>query len=233
MICRFTHDPLLRARFPRLHVATLVVTDIDKIDLAALHPAPLEAVADARLSGATESELPEIRAWRAAYTEMGLKPTQYRCAAEALLRRRRLDGALPRVSPVVDFCNAVSAAFAIPLAMFDLDRVGGDLTVTFAEGVERFATFGGEVETPERGEVIFRDSAQVAHARRWVHRQSAGSAISSATARALMVAEAMHEKAEADLVRMVEVLSATFRGAGAAVEPNASWSGDATREPRT
>ena len=45
------------------------------------------AVAKARLADGPESELPEIQAWRRAFTTMGLKPTQYRCAAESLLRR--------------------------------------------------------------------------------------------------------------------------------------------------
>jgi len=38
---------------------------------------------------------------------MGMKPTQYRCASEALLRRYRRDRVLPRVHPLVDLCNAV------------------------------------------------------------------------------------------------------------------------------
>ncbi len=55
-----------------------------------------------RLAGRTESELEEIQAWRRAFARMGLKPTQYRCAAESLLRRFRKEGALPRIHPVVD-----------------------------------------------------------------------------------------------------------------------------------
>jgi DNA/RNA-binding domain of Phe-tRNA-synthetase-like protein len=37
---------------------------------------------------------------------MGLKPTQYRCAPEALLRRLRKEGTLPPLHPLVDLCNA-------------------------------------------------------------------------------------------------------------------------------
>ena len=53
--------------------------------------------ARSRLAGTSESELPEIQAWRRAFARMGLKPTQYRCAAESLLRRFRKEGALPGV----------------------------------------------------------------------------------------------------------------------------------------
>ena len=67
-----------------------------------------------------ESELAEISAWRRAYAQMGLKPTQYRSAAEALLRRFRRGEELPRLHPLVDLCNAISLAFALPVAVFDL-----------------------------------------------------------------------------------------------------------------
>jgi DNA/RNA-binding domain of Phe-tRNA-synthetase-like protein len=38
-----------------------------------------------RLEQSSESQLPEIAAWRQAYSKMGLKPSKYRSAAEALL----------------------------------------------------------------------------------------------------------------------------------------------------
>ena len=56
---------------------------------------------------------------------MGLKPTQYRCAAESLLRRFRKEGSLPRLHPLVDLCNAVSLAFAVPVAVLDAGRIAG------------------------------------------------------------------------------------------------------------
>src|SRR5439155_3104509 len=78
------------------------------------------AAARARLAAAaSESELPEINAWRRVFSRMGLKPTQYRCASESLLRRFRKEGDLPRIHPLIDLCNAASIAFAIPVAALD------------------------------------------------------------------------------------------------------------------
>jgi DNA/RNA-binding domain of Phe-tRNA-synthetase-like protein len=73
---------------------------------------PVLERATARLPQRPESEFPEITAWRRAFSQMGLKPTQYRCASEALLRRFRKDGSLPSIHPLVDVCNAVSLAYA-------------------------------------------------------------------------------------------------------------------------
>src|SRR5262249_47895012 len=83
-----------------------------------------------------KAELPEIQAWRRAFTTMGLKPTQYRCASESLLRRLRKEGSLPPLHPLVDLCNAISLAFAIPVAVFDASQITGDLCVRYADGAE-------------------------------------------------------------------------------------------------
>jgi DNA/RNA-binding domain of Phe-tRNA-synthetase-like protein len=210
----FRHDPALRADFPTLTAVALVVEGVDRLDPGPLDPAPHIARAQARLAEGPEGGFPEIRAWRAAFSAMGLKPTQYRCASESLLRRLRTQGDLPALHPLVDFGNAVSAAFAIPLAIFDLGRVAPPLVVTRADGTERHATFGGEEETPAPGEVVFRDAEGRAHARRWTHRQSGRSAVGPGTRRALLVAEALHEGAGADLARMRAALSEALARAG-------------------
>src|SRR5690606_9920764 len=133
--------------------------------------------ARARLAGGSEAELPEIQAWRRTFAAMGLKPTQYRCASESLLRRVRQEGSLPRIHPLVDVCNAISMAFAIPVAIFDTARVTDHLVVRRATGTETYVTFSGETEHPEPGEVIFVDGAGQTHARRWSNRQSGLSAV--------------------------------------------------------
>ncbi len=139
---------------------------------------------------------------------MGLKPTKYRCAAEALLRRLRTEGGLPRLHPLVDVCNAVSLAFAVPVAVFDVAGVCGDLEVRYAAGDEEYLTFAGEVEHPAAGEVIFADAAGRAHARRWTNRQSGLSAVRDSTSAALIVAEALHESAGAGVPELIEALAA-------------------------
>lgn len=210
----FQHHAALRADFPTLTVAMVLLSGTDRLDAARLDPAIHLRTALDRLAAAPESELPAIRSWRAAYSQMGLKPTQYRCAAESLLRRLRTEGSLPALNPVVDFCNAVSAAWAIPLAVFDLDKIEGTLTVRYAVGDERYVTFDGTQEQPAPGEVIFADSGGWAHARCWVHQQSGRSDVSRTTQHALLVAEVLHERAADDLAAMTAALTAAFRHAG-------------------
>jgi len=204
---RFGHSDALWRDFPGLVPGVLAVEGISRdVDVRA-RLARFTEVAASRLASASEGELPEIQAWRRAFSQLGLKPTQYRCASEALLRRFRKEGSLPEIHPLIDVCNAVSLAFATPVAVFDLDRVEGDLEVRHAAGAEIYETFAGDVETPEAGEVVFADSSGRAHARRWTNRQSGYSAVRPETARVLVVAEALHAAAGEDVPRLVETLA--------------------------
>lgn len=209
----FSHDAAIRAEFPQLAVATLSLNDVDPAADVAAGAMPFLARASARLAERAVSEWPEIAAWRRAFSQMGLKPTQYRCASEALLRRFAKDGELPSIHPLVDLCNAVSVAYGIPIAVFDTAQVTGDLTVSYATGAETYQSFGGAIEAPEPGEVIFCDSAGNAHARRWTNRQSALSAIRPETRTVLIVAEALHDSAADDVeglrAELGEVLAAS------------------------
>jgi DNA/RNA-binding domain of Phe-tRNA-synthetase-like protein len=211
----FQHSAEIWRDFPELVPGIMYVDGITPDVSVAACTARFTSAARSRLAAGPEGEMPEIQAWRRAFSRMGLRPTQYRCAAESLLRRFRKEGALPSLHPLVDLCNAVSLAFAIPVAVFDVAEVTGDLEVRYAAGDEEYLTFSRDVEHPQPGEVIFADQARQAHARRWTNRQSGRSAVRDSTTAALIVAEAMHATASAD----VKELSAAV-----AEELTAIWS---------
>ena len=212
----FAHSPEIWLRFPQLGAGTLLADRIEAHADAEPLLAPWYERARRRLGQGPESDLAEISAWRRAYAQMGLKPTQYRSAAEALLRRFRKEGDLPRLHPLVDLCNAVSLAFALPVAVFDLDEVTAPLEVRHAKGDEQHWAFNGEVERPEPGEVVFADAVDHAHARRWTFRQSRRSTVTAKTGRVLIVAEALHASAAADVSAIVDALSEGIGALGGA-----------------
>jgi DNA/RNA-binding domain of Phe-tRNA-synthetase-like protein len=209
----FAHADAVWRDYPELVAGVIVV---DGIDAGARVDAPVAdftAAAESRLAAGPESGLVEIQAWRSAFARMGLKPTQYRCAAEALLRRYRKEGSLPRIHPLVDLCNAVSLAFAIPVAALDRARIAGFAEVRYATGTELYLTFAGETEHPEPGEVIYADAEDRAHARRWTNRQSGYSAVGEETSEVLIAAEAMHDSAVEDIPWLIDALAAALAAA--------------------
>lgn len=225
----FQHSDEIWSAHPELVAGVLVATEITA--QAAVEPRieAFNALAKARLAATTEADLPEIQAWRRTFSAMGLKPTRYRCASESLLRRFRKEGALPRIHPLVDLCNAVSLAFAIPVAALDVDKISGHLEVRQAAGDETYLTFAGEPETPEPGEVTFVDAAGRAHARRWTNRQSGHSAVRDTTRTVLVIAEALHPSATTDVPDLIMTLADALRALWPATVRTAQLSRSAPR----
>ena len=225
----FYHTQAIWNEFPQLVPGLMLVGGITPQADVAARLETFYARASTRLAAGPESELPEVAAWRRAYAQMGMKPTQYRSAAEALLRRFRREGALPQPHPLVDLCNAVSLAFALPVAVFDLDGVDGYLEVRHATGTEEYLAFSGEREAPEPGEVIFADAANQVHARRWTFRQSRRSTVSETTRRALIVSEGLHTTATADVLALIDGLAGEITGVWGAPAGRAVLTAEAPR----
>ncbi|MFI9843235.1 B3/4 domain-containing protein [Nonomuraea sp. NPDC051941] len=204
---RFQHSSDIWRDFPELVPGVLVAPGVSADVSVDDQVSRFGELAAERLATSSEGELPEIQAWRRAFSKMGLKPTQYRCASESLLRRFRKEGALPRLHPLIDLCNAVSIAYAIPVAVFDVSKITQYVEVRYAAGDETYLTFSGETEHPPPGEVIFADAEGRAHARRWTNRQSGLSAVRDTTTDVLIVAEALHDTAGKDVDSLLATLS--------------------------
>jgi DNA/RNA-binding domain of Phe-tRNA-synthetase-like protein len=207
---KIQHSSQIWEQFPQLVPIVISVAGIDSAKSVEHSVAKFHETARIRLQKNPEGEWPEIQAWRRIFSAMGLKPTQYRCASESLLRRFKTDNGLPTIHPIIDLCNAISISQGIPIAVFDADQIYGSLTVCHATGSEKYLTFGGETENPKEGEIIFVDEAQNAHARRWCNRQSKLSSIQPDTQNVLIVAEAVHQEAAAISSIVMQTLTQTI-----------------------
>ncbi len=217
----FAYDPAVREQYPDVCAAVIHATGlVNGPSPQALLDEYLaeQRAAGERLRATPIADIPSIAAWRRAFTRFGAKPTQYRNAAEALLRRLDKQGDIPSIGCLVDIGNLVSIRYALPVAVFDLASVAGSLTVRFATGEEVFTDLGADEPVhPEPGEVVFTDAAGVVSARRWCWRQSAQSATRPSTAEALFVVEGQHEAARRDS----EAAARDLRGLLAAHQPAA------------
>lgn len=114
-----------------------------------------------------------LMAWAEVFRAFGAKPQRTPCSAEALRKRVLRDGRLPGIDPVVDLYNAISLKYAIPVGGENLDAYVGAPRLVIADGSETFDTMkegAPAQESPEAGEVIWRDDAGVT-CRRWNWRQ--------------------------------------------------------------
>lgn len=76
----FYHTKDIWEQFPQLVAGLMVVDGIHpKIDAGAKFQPWFQRARDS-LSQGPEAQMPEIAAWRRAYSQMGLKPSKYRSA---------------------------------------------------------------------------------------------------------------------------------------------------------
>ncbi|MEV4137835.1 phenylalanine--tRNA ligase beta subunit-related protein [Dactylosporangium sp. NPDC049742] len=145
-----------------------------------------------------------LPAWRDVYRAFGAKPQRTPCSAEAL-RKRAARGDVPVIDRIVDAYNAVSIRFAVPIGGEDRAALAGTERLVLAAGDEPFDTVkegAPVVETPEPGEVIWRDDLGVT-CRRWNWRQGRRTAITAATTSAVFLLEGL----DTDLTPAAEMLA--------------------------
>jgi DNA/RNA-binding domain of Phe-tRNA-synthetase-like protein len=87
-------------------------------------------------------ESPQILATRAAYKALGKDPARYRGSAEALLRRVIAGKSLPRINAVVDIINLVSVESRLPIGLYDLAHVQGDIVFRAGGAGETYKGIG-------------------------------------------------------------------------------------------
>jgi DNA/RNA-binding domain of Phe-tRNA-synthetase-like protein len=83
-----------------------------------------------------------ILATRAAYKALGKDPARYRGSAEALLRRVIAGKGLPRINNVVDVINLVSVESRLPVGLYDLAHVEGDILFRAGRAGETYKGIG-------------------------------------------------------------------------------------------
>ncbi len=83
-----------------------------------------------------------ILATRAGYKALGKDPARYRGSAEALLRRVIAGKGLPRINNVVDVINFVSVESRLPVGLYDLAHVQGDIVFRAGRAGETYKGIG-------------------------------------------------------------------------------------------
>ncbi len=82
-----------------------------------------------RHAGTPPGEVEGLRSARTLYRAFGVDPTQTRPSSEALFRRAVGGKPLPRVNNAVDVCNLCSLRFLLPIGLYDLGKIEGDVTL--------------------------------------------------------------------------------------------------------
>ena len=123
-----------------LVLPSVLVLDRDpRLDGPLGNAAAAQRTAFAGPSGLGTGEDDVTTAVRSMYKRVGLDPTKTRPSSEALLRRVRKGGDLPRINSLVDVINWCSLETRLPFGLYDLARIDGDVTLRLGRDDESYA----------------------------------------------------------------------------------------------
>src|SRR3989442_10161178 len=103
-------------------------------------------------------ESPQVETTRKAFKALGKDPARYRGSAEALLRRVVAGKGLPQINAVVDVINLVSVESHLPIGLYDLTHVTGEIVFRAGRATETFKGIG-KYDLNLEGLPVFCDAA--------------------------------------------------------------------------
>lgn len=142
---RLAIDVDLARSVPGLKVAVALVEGVTVREYDAALWAELEAVAADLVAVCGVNQIaddPTVQAVRALYRRVGVDPTRYRPASEALLRRALQGKGLPQVNTVVDANNLHSLVTRLPWGVYDRGRMQGDVVYRLGQPGETYSGIG-------------------------------------------------------------------------------------------
>ncbi|MFI1166974.1 B3/4 domain-containing protein [Streptomyces sp. NPDC020801] len=186
-------SPQIAARYPQCRTVFLLVQGIRNREV---WPETEEALAALETEvGQGRRHIPDedesaVSVWHELLRSFGTNPRRARPSIDALGRRLRKSGRLPRVSPLVDTCNLVSLTHMLPTGGFDLSAFHTGIELRFAKPDDMYVPLGepDKTETPLEGEVVYADGRQVM-TRHWNHRDSDVTKVTAHTRDAVLLLE--------------------------------------------
>ena len=186
-----TIDPEVRRVFPQSRVGWLIAG----VGVREGHPLAEEMkknlTAELASRGITDENLanhPDIRAWREAYSMMGVKPSKYRSSLEALARRVLKGKEIWSVSSVVDCYNCASVSAMLPMGAHDTSLIDGTITLRFGRPGEKFYPLGADGETVDVStrNIVYADETKIC-CWLWNHRDTRLAAVTRDTEEAVFL----------------------------------------------
>lgn len=151
-----------------------------------------EKVIKTNYNAETLNQNPKIETWRKAYSEFGAKPKKNKSSVENLYNLILQGIELKHINKLVDIYNFISLKHMVPVGGEDINKIHGDVVLTFAGADEAPVLLLGDKEPskPHEGEVIYKDDIS-AICRRWNWRESDRTKFTEETKNCFLVIEGL------------------------------------------
>ncbi len=96
------------------------------------------------------NELEGIKEWRQLFKTIGKDPNRYRHSAEALYRRVKKQNYLQPVNSSIDLNNFFSLQYEMPIGIYDLEKLTGDISIRLGKEGEEYLGLNGRPNSLHR-----------------------------------------------------------------------------------
>lgn len=91
------------------------------------------------------SDLKGIKEWRTVFKRTGKDPNRYRHSAESLYRRVKNQQFLQTINSAIDLNNFFSLQYEIPIGIYDLKALSGDVKIRLGNEGEEYRGLNGRI----------------------------------------------------------------------------------------
>jgi lysyl-tRNA synthetase class 2 len=192
---KFKIDKEIFEKFQDLTIGVMVAKDVNNAGILEEVQKQIRGIeSEIKLKYNTEtlSQNPKIDVWRKTYSAFGAKPKENKSSVESLYRLVLQGTNLRHINKLVDIYNLISLKYMVPVGGEDLDKIKGDICLTFAETDEPPVLLLGDKEArfPHAGEVIYKDNIS-AICRRWNWREADRTKFTEDTKNCILVIEGL------------------------------------------
>ena len=204
--------------FPTASVHGVVfegVADFDPAVATRWKQKAIESLSGSDLTSETILESPAVKEWRNAFQRFGVKPSKYRSAIEALLRRALKHEIIETDLPLVNLYCYVSLIEMVPMGAYDLEKVDGDIVIRLSKANEAFVGIGDTNSLlSNAGMVVYSDDGGII-CWAWNHRDAARTALFQKTTKAIFFADSASQESESRAASAIALLADAVSATGA------------------
>lgn len=89
------------------------------------------------------NDISGIKEWRQTFKAIGTNPSRYRPSVEALYRRIQKQNYIQPVHSAIDINNFFSLQYEVPIGIYDLDQIAGDVTLKIGDETDQYDGLNG------------------------------------------------------------------------------------------
>ena len=136
-----TISPELKATVPDFKIGIIHYHNIEVSDSPQMVKGRLRLFQEKLYFDLLEKQLTDfdgIKEWRDIFKKVGTDPSRYRPSAEALYRRIKKQQYIETIHSAADLNNFFSLQYEIPLGIYDLDKLKGDISITIGTDEDEY-----------------------------------------------------------------------------------------------